>query len=215
MEELNRTIELTNLKPDLKDADLESLIRKAIDFNFLGVCVPPFWVKKARRDIGDSGLLLVTVAGFPLGYQKTEEKLAGIENAIEDGADEIDLVWNNSAFKSGMNWSKIEVAKASGLCHENGKILKVIIETCLLNDSEIMEVSGICADAGADFVKTSTGMLGEGAKVEHIQLIRNSIPEIVGIKASGGINDAEFAKDLIRAGATRIGSSSADRWINS
>lgn len=208
METLNRYIEHTNLSPTLTIKDIDHLVAVAKQHHFLGVCVPPFWVKRAKREIGDHQILLVTVAGFPLGYSMTETKLEEIKSAIDNGADEVDVVWNISSFKSGNPWTKIEIAKCSKLVHGYQKALKVIIETAYLSDDEIVEACKICVDAGADFVKTSTGFAPSGAKVEHIQLMKKSVPSGVGIKASGGIKTKVQAIQLIEAGADRLGTSS-------
>lgn len=201
-------IEHTNLSPTITGADVEQLITEASAHSFHGICVPPFWVKKARRDLGNSQVRLVTVAGFPLGYQMTETKVREIELALRDGADEIDMVWHISAFKAEMIWPKIEVAQASKLIHEAGKILKVIIETAYLSESEIRKACIICRDAGVDFVKTSTGLAPSGAKTGDVRLMREVLPDDVGIKASGGIKTRQQAISLITAGADRIGTSS-------
>lgn len=201
-------IEHTNLSPGLTISDVDKLVAEAIEHAFVGVCVPPFWVQRARREIGTAQVKLVTVAGFPLGYNMTETKLEEIRRAIDNGADEIDVVWNVSAYKSGMPWPKIEVAKCGKAAHDQGKLLKVIIETAYLSNMEIEDASRICADAGADFVKTSTGFAPAGAKAEHIAIMKKSIPATVGIKASGGIKTRQDAEAMINAGATRIGTSS-------
>ena len=206
---LAQYIEHTNLSPTLTISDIDRLVDEAKQHSFFGVCVPPFWVKRAQREIRTSPIALVTVAGFPLGYNMTETKLDEIKRAIENGADEIDVVINVSSFKTGIPWTKIEVAKCSKLAHDNQKLLKVIIETAYLSDKEIETASKLCADAGADFVKTSTGFASAGANVEHIKIMKASIPPTVGIKASGGIKTKAFAEELINAGATRIGTSSS------
>lgn len=208
MKNIHRYIEHTNLKPTLTHIDVEQLINEAKEHQLLGVCVPPFWVKKAKRDIGEENIQLVTVVGFPLGYQMTETKLSEMQKAIEDGADELDMVLNISALKAQMNWPKIEVAKCSKLAHEHYKLLKVIIETAYLTEKELELACRWCADAGVDFVKTSTGFAPEGAKVEDIRKMRALLPSNVGIKASGGIKTYEQAIALINAGADRIGTSS-------
>jgi len=208
-------IEHTNLSPTLTIQSIDQLVNEAREYGFLGVCVPPFWVKRAQREIGSDKILLVTVAGFPLGYNMTETKLDDIKRAIDNGADEIDVVWNISSFKTGIPWTKIEIAKCSKLAHDHHKVLKVIIETAYLTDAEIVEASKLCADAGADFVKTSTGFAPAGAKVEHIKLMRQSVPTGVGIKASGGIKTFEQAIQLIEAGADRLGTSSGITIVNS
>lgn len=202
-------IEHTNLSPTLTIGDIDKLVEDAKRLSLLGICVPPFWVKRAKREIGTSKILLVTVAGFPLGYNMTETKLDEMQRAVDNGADEIDVVWNVTSFKTNLPWTKIEVAKCSKLAHDNHKLLKVIIETAYLSDEEIKKACKLCADAGADFVKTSTGFAPAGAKAEHIALIRENLPPAVGIKASGGIKTFDDAKRMIDAGATRIGTSSA------
>ncbi len=206
--EIVRYIEHTNLSPVLTIKDIDRLVEEAKQFQFLGVCVPPFWVKRAKREIANEKILLVTVAGFPLGYSMTETKLDEIKRAIENGADEVDVVWNISSFKTNLPWTKIEIAKCSKLLHDHQLILKVIIETAYLSDEEIVTACKLCADAGADFVKTSTGFAPTGAKEEHIELMRATLPSSVGIKASGGIKTHEQVVAMIEAGASRIGTSS-------
>lgn len=208
MENLYNFIEHTNLSPTLTGLDIDRLVAEAKHYSFLGICVPPFWVKRAKREIGDSEIILVTVAGFPLGYSQTETKLAEIKHAIDDGADEIDVVWNVSAFKSKLPWAKIEIAKCSKLAHDYQRALKVIIETAYLNEDEIVEACKLCVDAGADFVKTSTGFAPSGANTANVKLMRQSVPDTVGVKASGGIKTKAQAIEMIQAGANRIGTSS-------
>jgi deoxyribose-phosphate aldolase len=201
-------IEHTNLSPTLTSRDIDQLVEEAAQFQFLGVCVPPFWVKRARREIGKNKTLLVSVAGFPLGYNMTETKMDEMSRAFDQGADEVDIVWNVSSFKTGIPWTKIEIAKCSRLAHDRQKCIKVIIETAYLSDEEIIQASKICADAGADFVKTSTGFAPSGASPAVVKLIRDAIPPGVGVKASGGIKTYQSVKDLIASGANRIGTSS-------
>ena len=208
-------IEHTNLSPTLTINDIDRLVEEARQYGFFGICVPPFWVKRAQREIGTAGIALVTVAGFPLGYNMTETKLDEIKRALDNGADEVDVVWNITAFKTGIPWTKIEVAKCSRLAHDSQKILKVIIETAYLSNEEISEASKLCADAGADFVKTSTGFASQGATAEHVRLIRASLPPGVGIKASGGIKTHDQVVQLIEAGADRLGTSSGVKIMES
>jgi deoxyribose-phosphate aldolase len=205
MLKLNRFIEHTALKPTLTDKDIDKLVEEAIEHEFLGVCVPTFWVKKANREIRKHGIQLVTVIGFPLGYQMTENKLDEIKLAIDNGANELDIVMNISAFKSGMPWVKIELAKCAQLIHDKDCLMKVIIETAYLSEDEIVKASLLCQDAGTDFVKTSTGFAPSGAKAEHISLIRQTINSNVGVKASGGIRDYATSVAMIEAGADRLG----------
>ncbi|MBX9852971.1 MAG: deoxyribose-phosphate aldolase, partial [Cytophagaceae bacterium] len=187
MKPINEYIEHTLLQPTITDKDIDRLVAEAKEYHFSWVCVPSFWVKRAKREIDKDSINLVTVIGFPLGYQMTETKIEEIKIAIALGADELDVVMNISAFKIKMDWFKIELAKCSKLIHENQKILKVIIETAYLEHEEIIRACKICADAGVDFVKTSTGFAPEGAQKEHITLMRKHLPAQVGIKASGGI----------------------------
>lgn len=210
---LAQYIEHTNLSPTLTIRDIDLLVDEAKQHSFFGVCVPPFWVKRAQREIGKDNIVLVTVAGFPLGYNMTETKLDEIKRAIDNGANEVDVVWNVTSFKTGIPWTKIEVAKCSKITHDYNKVLKVIIETAYLSDEEITDACKLCEDAGVDFVKTSTGFAPAGAKVEHIKLMRNVLPDHVGIKASGGIKTREQAVALIEAGADRIGTSSGVKIV--
>lgn len=209
MNNFNRFLESTILKPTMSDRDVDELVRDAIEEQFVGVCVPSFWVKKVKRDLKDQDIQVVTVIGFPFGFEDTATKVAETKEAIKNGADELDLVWSQTAFHSGMSWPKIEIAQIAKICHEEERILKVIIETAYLNSSQIQEACLICQDAGADYVKTSTGYAPTGAKVEDIVLMREVLPSAIGIKASGGIKTLDFALDLIKAGADRIGTSSA------
>jgi deoxyribose-phosphate aldolase len=206
-------IEHTNLSPTLSIRDIDQLVEDAKRHGFFGVCVPPFWVKRAQREIGDEQITLITVAGFPLGYNMTETKLDEIQRAFDNGANEIDVVWNISSFKTGLPWTKIEVAKCSTLAHKYDGVLKVIVETAYLSDSELEKACKICADGGADFVKTSTGLAPAGAKVENIVLMKKVLPDHVGIKASGGIKTREQALAMIEAGANRIGTSAGITMI--
>lgn len=212
--DLARHIEHTALCPTLTIEAIDRLVDEARQFQFFGVCVPPFWVQRAKREVGKDPITVVTVAGFPLGYTMTETKIDEIKRGIDNGAGEVDVVWNLSAFKTGMPWVKVEIAKCAKTCHENNALLKVIIETAHLSEAEIKEGCLLCADAGADFLKTSTGFAPSGAKVEHIRLMRSVLPPAVRVKASGGIKTREQALQLIEAGADRIGTSSAVSMMN-
>ena len=213
MDHINRYIDHTVLKPDITSREIEKVVSEGITYKFAGICVPPCWVKKVRKDLDPYDIELVTVAGFPLGYQKTEVKLEEIRQGIGDGATEIDVVWNISAFKEGKNWVKTELENCATLVHQFDCLLKVIIETAYLNDKEIEQACMICKDAGVDFVKTSTGFAPEGAKTEHIRLMRSVLPSNVGVKAAGGIKDLAFAQELIQAGADRLGTSSGVKIV--
>jgi deoxyribose-phosphate aldolase len=193
----------------MTDRDVEALLKEAIEEQFVGVCIPSFWVKKAKRELFNQDIQVVTVIGFPFGFEDTATKVAETKEAIKNGADELDLVWSQTAFHSGMNWPKIEIAQIAKLCHDEERILKVIIETAYLSSDQIREACLICQEAGADFVKTSTGYAPSGAKIEDIKRMRETLSSGVGIKASGGIKTLDFALELIQSGADRIGTSSA------
>jgi deoxyribose-phosphate aldolase len=176
---MNQYIEHTNLKPLLTSTAIEKLVEEAISYQFIGICVPPFWVKKAKRDVGIAAISVATVVGFPLGYQRTETKLKEIELAIQDGANELDMVIDLSCIKTGTHfWAKSEIARCAKLCHDSETVLKVIIETAYLSIDEIVICAKLCEDAGADFVKTSTGFAPAGATVEHISLLRQTLKPI-------------------------------------
>ncbi len=209
MKNLNQYLEYTNLSPTLTYQQADRMAQEAKEHSFAGLCLPPFWVKKAKRDLGSSAVRLVTVIGFPFGYQMTETKIAEIQRALDDGADELDMVMNLSAFKSDMPWVKIEIAKCASLVHEHEALLKVIIETAYLSEEEIRKACTLCADAGADYVKTSTGFAMQGAVLSQVAMMRSVLPAHVGIKASGGIKNQAQAVAFIEAGADRIGTSSA------
>jgi deoxyribose-phosphate aldolase len=215
MNRLARSIEHTNLSPTMTVSDVDRLVDEAKQHQFLGVCVPPFWVKRAQREIGNAPITLVTVAGFPLGYSMTETKLDEIKRAMDNGAQEVDVVLNISSFKTGYPWTKVEIAKCARLVHDHQKILKVILETAYLSEEEIVSACKLCADAGADFVKTSTGFGPAGASVAHVKLMRASVPASVGIKASGGIKTTEQAFAFLEAGADRLGTSSGVNIVTS
>ncbi len=208
MHNINQYIEHTILKANTYHEDIDKIVQEAKQYQFKGICVPPFWVRKARNGLGESDVQLVTVSGFPFGYNKTETKVFEIEQAINDGADEVDIVWNISAYMSEMNWVKQDIARCAEKLHDHGKFLKVILETAYLSKEGIEAGCYICKDAGADFVKTSTGFAHEGAKVENIKIMRAALPSSVGIKAAGGIKNLETAVAMIKAGADRIGTSS-------
>lgn len=208
MKNLNRYIEHTALHPAVNEQAIQTVLDQAKKYAFRGVCIPPFWVKKAKRELSELDIQLVTVVGFPLGYSMTQTKVFETRQAIKDGADELDVVWSITGFKSHMNWPKIELAQLANICHEEEKLLKVIIETALLQEDELLKACHICTDAGVDFVKTSTGFADKGAQIATIQRMREILPSQVGIKASGGIKKLDQAEAMIAAGADRIGTSS-------
>ncbi|MFC5405678.1 deoxyribose-phosphate aldolase [Cohnella soli] len=191
------------------EADIKRVCQEAKQYHFATVCVNPYWVPTASAELAGSGVGVTTVVGFPLGASRTESKAAEAADAIAAGATEIDMVLNIGALKSGLTEAvKQDIEAVVAAC--KGKApLKVIIETCYLTDEEKRQASLLCKEAGADFVKTSTGFGTGGATVEDIALIRSVVGPDMGIKASGGVRDLDIARKLIEAGATRLGASSS------
>lgn len=207
MKNLQRYIEHSALHPAVDEKAVRTLIREALKYRFRAVCIPPFWVKKVARELANEDIQVVSVIGFPFGYHMSQTKLVECGQALKDGVDELDVVWSLTAFKSGMNWPKIELAQLAKRIHEEEKLLKVIIETAYLNEEELEQACIICRDAGADYVKTSTGYAPEGAEAGTIRKMRELLPSQIGIKASGGIKTLEQTLEMINAGADRIGTS--------
>lgn len=211
----NQYIEHTLLKPDATKDELIKLFDEAILHKFYGVCVNPVNVAFAKRYLKNSDVRVVTVCGFPLGANVSEIKALEAKRAIEDGADEVDMVINISAIKDkDFELVKNDIATVKKACGKN--VLKVIIETDLLTQDEIKEACELSALAGADFVKTSTGFVknGVGAKVEDVELMYKTVSDKgLRVKASGGVRDAQKAQLLIQKGASRIGTSSSIKII--
>ena len=205
---LNKYIDHTILKPTCLVADIEKLCAEAKQYDFAAVCVPPHFVKLAKEKLAGSTVQVATVIGFPFGYSATEAKIAEIILARVDGADELDVVANISAIKNG-DWSAIadEINHIMPIIRSKGKVVKIIIESGVLTDDEIIKCCDIYGIAGIDYLKTSTGYAEKGASVEAVKLFRKHLPDQVQIKASGGIRDYAAAKLMIDAGATRIGCS--------
>jgi deoxyribose-phosphate aldolase len=205
---LNKYIDHTILKPTCLVADIEKLCNEAKQYDFAAVCVPPNFVKLAKEQVAGSDVKVATVIGFPFGYSATEAKIAEIILAMVDGADELDVVANISAIKNG-DWAAIadEINHIMPIIRSKGKAVKIIIESGVLTNDEIIKCCDIYGIAGIDFLKTSTGYAEKGASVEAVQLFRKHLPDAVHIKASGGIRDFATAKQMIEAGATRIGCS--------
>ena len=205
MNDFHKFIELTDLSPLFTGNDLDRMIEQSQKFQFAGICIPPFWVKKACRDMGDENISVGTVIGHPFGYNMAETKAEEIGRALEDGASEIDVVFNLSAFHSGMTWPKVELARFAKMTHEQNAIMKVVLEPYLMDEEGIKSAAKIACDAGADFLVSSTQGSTEPVNIKHIQFLRKLLPEEVGIKAVGGIETYSQAKMLIGAGAERIG----------
>ena len=210
MQNLEQHIEHTLLKQDAKKEELEKLFEEAKKYRFKGVCVNPCNVKFAKESLKDTEVNIVTVIGFPLGANVSEVKAFETKLAIQDGADEIDMVINVSALKNrDYDLVKEDIKKVKAACGTHP--LKVILETDLLEKDEIKKACELCVEAKADFVKTSTGFVknGVGAKVEDVELMYKTVsPYGLKVKASGGIRDREKALQMLNAGAERLGTSS-------
>ena len=201
-------IDHTLLKPEATKEQIVKLCQEAAEYKFASVCVNPAWVSVSAKELSDSPVKVCTVIGFPLGASTSETKAFETADAIAKGAEEIDMVINIGALKSGddelvKNDIKAVVESAKGKA-----IVKVIIETCLLTDEEKAVASRLSKEAGADFVKTSTGFSTGGATVADVKLMRETVGSDLGVKASGGVRSLEDLQAMIDAGATRIGASS-------
>ena len=203
-------IDHTVLKPTTLIADVEKICSEAMEYHFAAVCVPPLFVKKVKGLLKDTSIKVATVIGFPFGYAAIEAKVAETILAIIDGADELDVVINISAIKNN-DWQFLasEINAILPIIRKQKKVIKIIIESGILTDNEIIKCCDLYGAAGVDFMKTSTGYAEKGATVEAVQLLRRHLADNVQIKASGGIKTYTFAKQLIDAGATRLGCSSS------
>jgi deoxyribose-phosphate aldolase len=203
-------IDHTLLKPNTTLEKIKILCSEAIEHGFATVCVPPCFVTQAEQFLEGSKVKLGTVIGFPFGYSNSLIKVEEAKRAMEDGADELDVVMNIASFFSGNDKEILkEIQSITQLAHLKGKQVKLIIETGLLSNNDIRNVCSIAIKAEVDYVKTSTGFNGEGATVEVIELLRDLLPKKIKIKASGGIKTRGQAEALIAAGADRIGTSSS------
>lgn len=201
-------IDHTLLKPEASESDIRKLCDEAAKFGFASVCVNPGWVKKASEFLSGSGVPVCTVIGFPLGATLPDVKAYEARRAIFNGAREVDMVINIGALKSGdVCYVEEDIRAVAAAAHENGVLCKVIIETALLSDQEKVAACLAAKNAGADFVKTSTGFSKGGATVEDIMLMRRTVGHDLGVKASGGVKGIEDARAMFEAGATRIGAS--------
>lgn len=204
--ELNSYIDHTNLRATATLEDIKKLCEEAQRYHFASVCVHPYYVKVAKELLKNSNVQVGTVVGFPLGVTTSEVKAFEAINAVENGADEIDMVINLGALKNkDYDYVKEEIEEIRDSI--DGKVLKVIIETCYLTEEEIIKMTEICNETFVNFIKTSTGFGTRGALVEDIELIAKHKNEILEIKASGGIRDIDTVEAMIEAGATRIGTS--------
>ncbi|MFS9029082.1 deoxyribose-phosphate aldolase [Streptococcus cristatus] len=204
---LNKYIDHTLLKADASQEQIETLIEEAKKYDFASVCVNPTWVSFAAQALKATDVKVCTVIGFPLGANTPELKAFETSDAIQNGANEVDIVINIGALKS-RNFDLVERDIRAVVEAAKGTLVKVIIETCLLTDDEKVKACQIAQKAGADFVKTSTGFSTGGATVEDVALMRKTVGSDMGVKASGGARSYEDALAFIKAGATRIGASS-------
>lgn len=206
---MNQYIDHTLLKPEATRAQAERLCDEARTHQFASVCVNPCYVPLAAKALKGSNVKVCTVVGFPLGVSPTIVKLTETKWALDHGAQEVDMVMNIGAAKNA-DWDFVEkdIHALAEACHKGGAILKVILETCLLTDGEKVEACQRAWKAGADFVKTSTGFSIGGATIADVKLMRQTVGQNLGVKASGGIKDAAGANAMIEAGASRLGTSS-------
>lgn len=207
---LSRYIDHTLLKSTTTLSGIEKLCAEAVEYDFFAVCLPPLWVKNAVSILAGSSVKTATVIGFPFGYSAVAAKLAEIEQAIADGADELDVVINISALKNGdRKYLQTEMEALLAPVRANGRLIKVIIESGVLTNEEIITCCELYGGLGADFLKTSTGYAEVGATVEALQLMRQHLPSTIHLKASGGIRTYEQAMQMIKAGANRLGCSAS------
>ena len=208
-------IDHTILRPDCSLEDIKRICSEAIEHRFCSVCIPPYYVKNSVSLLKDAPVKVATVIGFPMGYSPTPAKVEAIKRAIDEGADEVDVVINLCAVKN-QNWNYVrnDIDSMTTAAHIKGKTIKVIIETGLLTEAEIRKICELCLEIKPDFVKTSTGFNGDGASLFSVRLLRELLGKNIRIKASGGIRDREAAQDMIAAGAQRIGSSSGIKIVS-
>lgn len=210
---INRYIDNTLLKPESTQTQIDKLIAEAVEYQFASVCVNPTWVSYAAKALKGTEVNVCTVIGFPLGANTSSVKAFETKDAVANGADEIDMVINIGQLKSGQ-YDAVEadiraVVEASG-----DKLVKVIIETCLLTDGEKVKACQLAVAAGADYVKTSTGFSTAGANIADVTLMRKTVGPNIGVKAAGGTRSYADAEAFIKAGATRIGTSAGVAIVN-
>jgi deoxyribose-phosphate aldolase len=211
-EDIAGVIDHSLLRPDATYIDLKKCCEEAQQFSFYSVCVYPSFVKRAREFLKGTNVKIATVIGFPHGMTLTEVKVYEAMHASLDGADELDTVVNIGALKLG-DWETVRKDITDVIMVTKGLIHKTIIETCYLDKNEKVKVTEIALDAGSEFIKTSTGFGPYGAKVEDVRLIKKILGDKAGIKAAGGIRTLEHVLDLLKAGATRIGSSAGVKIV--
>ncbi len=209
-----RLIDHTILKPEATRDEVKKVCAEALQFEFASVCVNGFWTKMVAEELRGSAVKVCTVTGFPLGAMSTAAKVAETLAALRDGAEEIDMVINIGALRGGERAAvKADIEGVVSASHGHGAIVKVIIEACLLDDAQKALACKISQDAGADFVKTSTGFSKGGATVADVALMRRTVGPSTGVKASGGIRTLADLKSMVAAGANRIGASAGVRIL--
>jgi len=206
-------VDHTLLRADAKKEEIAKLVEEAKEFNFASVCINPTWVSYASELLKDSSVKVCTVIGFPLGANTPEVKAFETKNAIENGAGEVDMVINIAALKDNNDELVERDVRAVVEAAKGKALIKVIIETCLLTDEEKVRACELSVKAGADFVKTSTGFSTGGATVEDVALMRKTVGENVGVKASGGVRNLKDLENVVSVGATRIGTSSGVKIV--
>ncbi|MDT2764092.1 deoxyribose-phosphate aldolase [Enterococcus asini] len=205
--ELNRMMDHTILKADATEQDVLQVIEEAKEYHFYSVCINPTWVKLAAEKLAGEPVAVCTVIGFPLGANTSEVKAYETTDAINNGADEVDMVINVGALKSAQYKKVQQDIEAVVAAAKDRALVKVIIETALLTKEEIVKACELAQAAGADFVKTSTGFSTSGAAAADVKLMRETVGSSMGVKASGGIHSAQEAMAMIEAGANRLGTS--------
>ena len=202
--QINRMIDHTLLKPEATREQIKKICDEALEYNFKSVCVNPYWVNFASEILKGSEVYVCTVIGFPLGANTSLLKSFETEEAVKNGASEIDMVLNVGLLKS-KEYDLVEEDIKSVVKSAKGKLVKVILETCLLSDEEIIKACELSMEAGVDFVKTSTGFNSEGATTHAVKIMRETVGDKLGVKASGGIRDLKKSMDMIDSGASRLG----------
>ena len=208
--ELSKKIDHTILKPDCTFTDIKKLCDEAKTYGFASVCVPPYYVKEASKQLENNLTRVTTVIGFPMGYSTTPAKVEEVKRAIVEGVDELDVVVNICAIKQN-NWSYVrnDIDSMTRAAHLRGKIVKIILEVGLLTKTELERVCEMCNEIEVDYVKTSTGYHAKPVAAEDIKYLKSMINPRIKIKASGGIKTQKHAKDLLEAGANRLGASAS------
>ncbi len=208
-------IDHTILKPTTTLAEIEKVCEEANQYQFAAVCVPPYFVRDASQILQKKKVKLATVIGFPFGYSHYKAKRKEIKEALKEGAQELDMVMNLAAFKSNdIAYLESEIGEITKVIKDNGAVLKLIIESGILTNEEIIKCCELYKHYPIDYMKTSTGYAEKGASLEAVELMRKHLPSTIQIKASGGIRDYHFAKQLIDAGATRLGCSEGVAIVN-